>query len=68
MIKKIIGAVVAISLGTILLGSLLAPQIELYTGEDGVLEDYGVILGAVISVTVVAIMMVAVKLITGGKD
>lgn len=65
---KIIGAVVTISVGVILMGTLLAPQIAEYTGESGALAEYAPILGAVISVTVVALMMVAVRLIIGKRD
>lgn len=66
--KKIVGAIVTISVSVILVGTMLAPQIELYTAEGGALESYSGILSAVVIVAVVAIMWVAVRLIGGGRD
>lgn len=66
--KSIIGTVVGISVGLILVGSLLAPFINTFTGSTGALKEYKDIITAVMTVTIVAIMMAAVKLITSGRD
>lgn len=67
--KKVVGAVVAISVGLILTGSLLAEAVNTYTGTTtAALYDYKEIIGALVTVTVVAIMMVAVRLITSSRD
>ena len=48
----------------IVIASILAPTIATYTAADAALEDYAAILGAVVILTIVGVLMVAVKLIS----
>ena len=60
----IVGAVVAITVSVILIASVLAPTIAEYTASGQALESYAAILGAVVILTIVGVMMLAVKLIS----
>ena len=60
----IVGAVVAITVSVILIASVLAPTIAEYTASGQALESYTAILGAVVILTIVGVMMLAVKLIS----
>lgn len=66
--RKIVTAIVGISISVIMIGSFLAPQVEEYTKTGGALAKYSGILGALIIVAVVATMMIGVRMITSGKD
>ena len=48
----------------IVIASILAPTIAEYTAEGAALADYTAILGAVVILTIVGVLMVAVKLIS----
>ena len=48
----------------IVIASILAPTIAEYTGSGAALEEYAAILGAVVILTIVGVLMVAVKLIS----
>ena len=48
----------------IVIASILAPTIAEYTGTGAALEEYAAILGAVVILTIVGVLMVAVKLIS----
>ena len=48
----------------IVIATILAPTIATYTAADAALEDYAAILGAVTILTIVGVLMVAVKLIS----
>lgn len=63
-LMRIVGATIAISVSVIVIATILAPTIADYTGSDGALKDYAGILGAVIIMTIVGVLMVAVKLIS----
>lgn len=52
------------SASVIVIASILAPTIAEYTGEGGALAEYSAILGAVVILTIVGVLMVAVKLIS----
>ncbi len=52
------------STSVIVIASILAPTIAEYTGEGGALAEYSAILGAVVILTIVGVLMVAVKLIS----
>ena len=60
----IVGAVIAITVSVIVIASILAPTIAEYTAEGAALADYTAILGAVVILTIVGVLMVAVKLIS----
>lgn len=63
-LTKIVGAVIAIAVSVIVIATILAPTIADYTGEHGALADYAGLLGAIIVLSIVAVLMVAVKLIS----
>ena len=48
----------------IVIATILAPTIADYTGTDGALADYKGLLGAIIVLSIVGVLMVAVKLIS----
>lgn len=61
---RIVGATIAIAVSVIVIATILAPTIADYTGTGGALAEYSGILGAVIIMTIVGVLMVAVKLIS----
>lgn len=63
--SKIVGAVIAIAVSVIVVASVLAPTIAEYTASGAALAEYSGLLGAVIVMSIVGILMVAVKLISG---
>lgn len=63
-LSKIVGAVIAIAVSVIVIATILAPTIADYTGTDGALKDYAGLLGAIIVLSIVGVLMVAVKLIS----
>ena len=60
----IVGAVIAITVSVIVIATFLAPTIAEYTAESAALAEYSAILGAVVILTIVGVLMVAVKLIS----
>lgn len=66
--SKIIGAVIAISVSVIVVATVLAPTITQYTAEGQALASYAGLLGAVIVMAIVGVLMVAVGLVTSGKN
>ena len=52
------------STSVIVIASILAPTIAEYTAEGAALAEYSAILGAVVILTIVGVLMVAVKLIS----
>lgn len=66
--SKIVGAVIAISVSVIVIATVLAPTIADYTGSGGALAEYSGLLGAVVVMAIVGTLMVAVKLVAGGKN
>ena len=66
--SKIVGAVIAISVSVIVIATVLAPTIADYTGTGGALAEYSGLLGAVVVMAIVGTLMVAVKLVAGGKN
>ena len=65
---RIVSAVIAITVSVIVIASVLAPQIATYTGSDGALADYAGLLGAVVVLAIVGVLMVAVSLISSGRN
>lgn len=61
---KIVGVIISITVSIIVIGSVLAPQIATFTGEGGALASYSALLGAVVIMAIVAVMMLAVRLIS----
>lgn len=64
---KIVGAIVSITVSVIVIASVLAPTILEYTETGGALEDYKGIVSAIVILSVVAVLMISVRLITN-KD
>lgn len=62
--SKIVGAVIAIAVSVIILATVLAPTITQYTASGAALSEYSGLLGAVVIMVIVAILMVAVRLIS----
>lgn len=60
----IVAAVIGITVSVIVVATILAPTIATYTAESAALAEYSAILGAVIILTIVGILMVAVRLIS----
>ena len=63
----IVGAIIAATVSVIIVGTVLAPQVAEYAGEGGALAEYAGLLGAVVVLSIVAILMIAVRLVTN-KD
>lgn len=66
--SKIVSAVIAISVSVIVIATVLAPTIADYTGTGGALAEYSGLLGAVVVMAIVGVLMVAVGLVTSGKN
>ena len=52
----------------IVIATVLAPTIAEYTASGAALADYAGILGAITILAIVGVMMVAVSLITSGRN
>lgn len=65
---KIVGAVIAITVSVIVVATVLAPTIAEYTATGEALESYAGLLGAVIILCIVGVLMVAVSLISSGRN
>lgn len=61
---KIVGSIIAATVSIIVVGSVLAPQIDEFTKTGGALESYSALLGAVVIMMIVAVVMIAVRLIS----
>lgn len=66
--STIVGAIVGITVSIIVIATVLAPQLSTYTTTGGALEEYKGLLGAVVIMMIVAVLMVAVRLVTGKRD
>lgn len=64
----ILSAIIAATVSVIVIGSVLAPQIAEYAGAEGALHEYSGLLGAVVVISIVAVLMIAVRLISSGRD
>lgn len=63
-LMRIVGATIAIAVSVIVIATILAPTIAEYVGDGGALAEYSGILSAVVIMTIVGVLMVAVKLIS----
>lgn len=68
MMTKIVSGVIAATVSVIVVSSVLAPTITDATASGSALVEYSGLLGAVLVLSIVAILMIAVRLITGGRD
>lgn len=62
--NKILSAIIAATVSVIVIGTVLAPQIAEYTADSGSLAEYSGLLGAVVVISIVAVLMIAVRLIS----
>ena len=62
--NKILSAIIAATVSVIVIGSVLAPQIATYTASGGALNEWAGLLGAVVVISIVAVLMIAVRLIS----
>ena len=62
-LTKIVSATIAIAVSVIVIASVLAPTIAEYTAESAALADYAGLLSAIIVMSIVGVLMVAVKLV-----
>lgn len=65
---KVVTAVIAITVSVIVVATILAPTITEYTAEAAALAEYAGLLGAVLVLTILGILMIAVRLIGTGKE
>ena len=68
MMTRIVSGVISATVAVIVISAVLAPTITDATGAEGALKEYAGLLGAVLVLSIVAILMIAVRLITGGRD
>ena len=66
--SKIVGAVIAISVSIIVIATVLAPTISDYTATSGALAEYKGLLSAVVVMAIAGTLMVAVKLVSTGRN
>lgn len=66
--STLISAIITITVSVIVVATVLAPQLATYTAEGGALHEYAGLLGAVTVMAIVGILMVAVGLVSSGKN
>ena len=66
--NKVLTAVISISVSVIVIATVLAPTLADYTGTGGALAEYKGLLGAVVVMAIVGTLMVAVKLVSNGRN
>lgn len=62
--SKIIGATIAIAVSVIVISTILAPTIADVSGAEGALHEYAGLLGAIVVMSIIGVLMIAVKLIS----
>lgn len=66
--QKIVGAVIGITVSIIIIASVLAPQVAEATGSGGALVEYKGLVSAILVLSVVGVMMLAVGLISSSRN
>lgn len=66
--NKVLTAVISISVSVIVIATVLAPTLADYTGTGGALAEYSGLLGAIVVMSIVGVLMIAVKLVSGGRN
>lgn len=61
---KIIAAVIGVTVSIIIIGTVLVPQVSTLSGSGGALEDYAGLLSAIVVISIVGCLMLAVSLIS----
>lgn len=64
-VTKIVYAIIGITVGVIVIATVLLPEIAEVTGEGGPAADYATLLGVVATLAIIAIVMMAVRLMGG---
>lgn len=67
-ITKMVYAIIGITVGVIVIATVLLPEISEVTAENGPAEDYATLLGVVGTLSIIAIVMIAVRLMGGSKN
>ena len=67
-VTKLVYAIIGITVGVIVVATVLLPEIAEVTKEGAPAEDYSTLLGVVATLTIVAIVMIAVRLMGGSKN
>lgn len=66
--NRVLTAVISIAVSVIVIATVLAPTLSDYTGTGGALESYAGLLGAIVVMSIVGVLMIAVKLVSGGRN
>lgn len=66
--NRVLTAVISISVSVIVIATVLAPTLADYTGTNGALAEYSGLLGAIVVMSIVGVLMIAVKLVSGGRN
>lgn len=61
---KIIAAVIGVTVSIIIIGTVLVPQVTSMTGTNGALAEYSGLLSAIVVISIVGCLMLAVSLIS----
>lgn len=67
-VTKLVYAIIGITVGVIVVATVLLPEIASVTAEGQPAEEYATLLGVVATLTIVAIVMIAVRLMGGSKN
>lgn len=63
--SKLVMAIISITVGIIIIATVLLPTIADATAEGGAAADYATLLGVVGTMVIVAVVMMAVRLMSG---
>lgn len=66
--NKIVFGVIGMTVSVIVIATILAPTISDYTKDGAALAQYAGLLGAVLVLGILAVLMIAVRLISTGKE
>lgn len=66
-ITKMVYAIIGITVGVIVIATVLLPEIAEVTADGGPAESYATLLGVVGTLSIIAIVMIAVRLMGGSK-
>lgn len=67
-IMKLVYSIIGITVGVIIAATVLIPEVAEVTKEGGVAQDYATLLGVVVTLTIVAIVMIAVRMMGSSKN
>ena len=67
-VTKMVYAIIGITVGVIVIATVLLPEIAEVTAEGQAAADYKTLLGVVGTLSIIAIVMIAVRLMGGSKN